>query len=143
MKTQVDSHDTAINDLKDQVQQADQENLLLRERVYELEKIARDLKFRDEEARRQNVIIQGIPEATYPKTKQSVTELLSSLGVKVSSATLSNIERIGKFTDGKHKPRPVKVKFLSTISKQEMYKNISKLKDNEKWGHVSINLSRI
>ena len=112
--------------------------MLLRERVYELEKIARDLSFRDEEARRQNIIIQGISEANYPKTKQAVTELLSTLGVKVSSATVSNIQRIGKLVEGNRKPRPVEVKFLSTMSKQELFKNINKLKDADKWKNISI-----
>ena len=133
VETTVDGHDSAITEMQDRISQADQENMLLRERVYELEKIARDLSFRDEEARRQNIIIQGISEANYPKTKQAVTELLSTLGVKVSSATVSNIQRIGKLVEGNRKPRLVKVKFLSTMSKQELFKNINKLKDADKW----------
>ena len=138
MKTNVDSHDSAITEMKERITQAEQENLLLRERVYNLEKIARDLNFRHEEARRQNNIVQGIPEANYMKTKQSVTELLSIMGVQVSSATVSNLQRIGKYSEGKRKPRPIKVKFLSSISKQDLYKNIGKLKDVDKWKHVLI-----
>ena len=136
MKTQVDSMDTAILDMQNRISQA--ENMLLRERVYELEKIARDLNFRDEEARRQNIIIQGILEAPYPKTKQVVSDLLAVLGVKVSSTTVNSIQRIGKMTEGKRKPRPIKVKFLSAISKQDLYRSINKLKDEEKWKFVSI-----
>ena len=101
MKTRADGHDRAIADLQDRISQADRGNLFLRERVYELEKIARDLNFRDEEARRQNIIIQEIPEANYMKSKQAVTKLLSTLGVQVSSATVSNLHTVGKYVDGK------------------------------------------
>ena len=106
--------DAAISDMQERKKKP------FRERVYELEKVARDLNFRDEEARRQNSIMQRIPEATYLETKQAVTDLLSTLGIKVSSATVNNIQQVGKRPNGKHKPRPIKVKFLSSISKQDM-----------------------
>ena len=56
----------------------------------------------------------------------------------VLSTTVSNIQRVGEQQDGKCKPRPIKVKFLSTISMQDIYKNIQKLKDDDKWKYVSI-----
>ena len=134
----VETNDTDIKDMKERIAQADQETLALRERVYELEKMARDLNYRDEEIRRQNIIIQGIPESPYAKTKQVVTELLSVMGVKVSHLTVGNIQRIGKRNTDAKRPRPIKVKLLSTMSKQEIFKNIGKLKDEEKWQFISI-----
>ena len=107
MKLKVDAHDNAITEMQGRVSQADHENMLLRERVYNLEKIARDLSYRDEEARRQNIIIQGVPESAYLKTKQAVSDLLSTLGVKVLSTTVSNIQCLAKLAEGKRKPRPI------------------------------------
>ena len=65
----VDSRVTEIEDAFDamsmQFREMKEENLLLRKRVYQLEKVAKVCTDREEELKRQNIVIQGIPESPY------------------------------------------------------------------------------
>ena len=116
----------------------DAENMLLRKRLYQVEKDTKLCLGRDDDQKRQNILVQGIPESPSKKTKTDVTELLDYLGIKVSSATVVNIHRVGPKPKSPNHIRPVKVKFSSTLSKQELFKNIAKLKDSEKWKKIGI-----
>ena len=146
LKSQNDSSEIRLDDVDEKIDQLSlqfkelvSENMLLRKRVYQLEKVAKTCADRDEELKRQNILVQGIPESPYKKTKSDVTELLKFLGVEVSNATVTSIYRVGPKPKNQTRPRPVKIKFRSTLSKQDLFKNITKLKDNDKWKGIRIN----
>ena len=61
------------------------------------------------------------------------------LSIDMSPVTVVNIHRLGKQTTDASRPCPVKVTFFSNLTKQSLYKDISALKDNEKWNCISIN----
>ena len=138
----IDKRMTEIEDAFDamslQCKEMKEENLLLRKRVFLLEKSTKVCTDREEEMKRQNIIIQGIQESAYKKTKADVTSLLSHLGVDVNNQTVTSIYRVGPKPKNQAHSRPIKVKFASSLSKQEMFKNIKKLKDSEKWANIGI-----
>ena len=68
-----------------------------------------------------------------------MTELLTDLGIDITPMTVVNQRRLGKQSPDATRPRPIKVLFLSNLTKQSLFKNISQLKNNEKWKRVSIN----
>ena len=145
IKTKYDSADTKLTEVEDRLDdltkrfmELDAENMLLRERLYQVEKDTKLCLGRDDDQKRQNILVQGIPESPSKKTKTDVTELLDYLGIKVSSATVVNIHRVGPKPKSPNRIRHVKVKFSSTLSKQELFKNIAKLKDSEKCKKIGI-----
>ena len=65
-------------------------------------------------------------------------ELLSDLGIEMSPLTVINLHRLGKQSTEVPRQRPVKVLFLSNLTKQTLFRNISSLKDKDKWKKISI-----
>ena len=115
-----------------------QENAEQRKRIFELEKTGKRFHMLEEETLRKNLLIDGIPEGPFHTTKKSVIDILSTLGVNADSTTISNIHRIGKRNDKQKRPRTVVIKLHSILTKQDMFKSISKLKDSDKWSKISI-----
>ena len=71
--------------------------------------------------------------------KKQVTDLLNEIGVKLPAEAIVTASRLGSVTKGKsRRPRNILVKFNSTFWKQELFKNISKAKENEKWNGVHV-----
>ena len=58
-----------LNGLARHVKELDDENLSLRKRVYQLKKDSKICIDREEDQKRLNILIQGIPESAYKKTK--------------------------------------------------------------------------
>ena len=146
INSRCDGTDTRLEDIEEQLdlmstqmKELNSENMLLRKRVFQLEKVAKVCTEKKEELKRQNILIQGIVESPYKKTKSYVTDLLKFLGVNVNSSTVTSIYRVGPKRKKTGRSRPIKVKFSSNLSKQEMFKNITKLKDSEDWKGIGIN----
>ena len=118
--------------------EAKEEAKLLRKRLNEVENISQKFQKQDEDCKRRNIIIEGIKESSFQKTKEVVGELLTELGIEMSPVTVVNLHRLGKYTEDSTRQRPVKVLFLSNLTKQILFKNISKLKDKEKWNRITI-----
>ena len=137
--TRADDIEDKLNDLTKFVNELGEENLLLRKRVFQLEKDSKITMEREDEQKRMNILIQGIPESAYKKTKADVTELLEYLGIQVSSSTVTNIHRVGPEPKSQNYARQIKVKFTSTLSKQDLFQNIAKLKNSDKWKKIGIN----
>ena len=137
--TRLDEVDEKFDQLSIQLKELATENMLLRKRVYQLERTTKACADREEELKRQNILIQGISESPYKKTKADVTELLKFVEIDVNNTTVTSIYRIGPKPKNQNRCRPVKVKFGSTLSKQDLFKNIKKLKDSDKWKNIGIN----
>ena len=75
--------------------------------------------------KRQNILIQGIAESPCEKNKQDVTELLKLLGINFNSSIVTSIYRIGAKPKNQSRPRQIKLKLSSALSKQELFKNIT------------------
>ena len=98
--------------------------------VNKLEKVE---KTRDEEKRRSNIIIEGLKEDDRIHPRQQVGSLMADIGVIFTPENIPTVTRLGPMGRKGRKPRPILVKFSSYFYKQEIFKNISKLKDNQKW----------
>ena len=116
-----------------------EDNRKLRKRLNEVENVSQKFVRQEDEGRRRNIVVDGIKEASFQKTRETVTELLSDLGVEMSPYTVVNMHRLSKQSPTSPHQRPVKVIFLSNLTKQTMFKNIASLKDKEKWNRISIN----
>ena len=137
--------DDTVNNMEDKVNsvtadilELKSENLELRKRLYEAESINKRFIGSEQEGKRRNVIIDGIKEAPFHKTKSEVTDLLKELDIEVSQMTVINMYRLGQQRVDDKIPRPVMVKFNSNLTKQTLYKNIANLKDKERWSRISI-----
>ena len=133
----VNNFEQAMNLMSDDLKELKDENLQLRQRIYESENVNQRFVGIEEEGKRRNIIIDGINEAPFHKTKEAVTELCSTLGVELTLLTVVNMFRLGAQRADATQPRPVKVKFQSNLTKQILYKNISTLKEDEKWSRIS------
>ena len=138
LQNTVNTMEQALNVVGDEIKELKDENLKLRKRMYESESINQRFIGLEEEGKRWNIIIDGIKEAPFHKMKETVTELCAALGIEVSPLTVVNMYRLGQQRADAFQPRPVKVKFHSNLTKQMLYKNISSLKDEEKWSRISI-----
>ena len=134
----VNTLDEKYNAVTVDMKELKQENTDLRKRMYEAEGITQRFIGLEQEAKRRNIIIDGIKEAPFHKTKSEVASLLGELDIEASNVTVVNMYRLGKLRADKKQPRPVMVKLQSNMTKQTLYKNIANLKDNEKWARISI-----
>ena len=110
-----------------------EDNKNLRKRLNDVENVSQKLMRQEEESKRRNIIIEGIKETSFLKTKDTVAELLTDVCIEMSPLTVVNLHRLGKQIPELTRPRPIKVIFLSNLTKQYLYKKISQLKDVDKW----------
>ena len=106
--------------------------------MYSTENVTQRFLGLEQEGKRRNIIIDGIKEAPFHKTKNEVTFLLGELDVNVSDLTVINMYRLGRQRADDKQPWPVMVKLNSNLTKQNLDENIAKLKDNERWARISI-----
>ena len=125
--------EAAFDAMSLQFKEMREENLLLRKRVFQLEKATKMCVDREQELKRKNIIIQGIQESIYKKTKADVTSLL---GVDVNSHPVTNIYRVGPKT--KNHPVPSRESLHPLSPSKKRLKKIKKLHDSEKWSKVGI-----
>ena len=134
----VNNLEKTMTAMSDEVKVLKDENLKLRKRLHEAEKHKSKMYWSRRRRKRRSIIIDGIKEAPFRKTKEIVTELCLELGIELSPLTVVNMYRLGQQKADASQSRPVKVKFHSNLTKQLLYKNIFPPKDSDKWSRVSI-----
>ena len=92
----------------------------------------------DDDKRKYNMIFYGMKEQSTLPLRQQVNELFSDLGVTFTEAECDYIYRIGPVPQNKARPRPALVQLSKLRFKGEIFKNVHKLKDNDKWSRVHI-----
>ena len=103
-----------------------------------LQKVELKLNTDEEEAKRCMVLLEGIPEKTKSKPREIVANLLNELEVNFVESDIRAAYRMGQLQNNQNKGRAIKIKFSATYIKQEIYKNIHKLKGNKDWAGVVI-----
>ncbi|KAK4322085.1 hypothetical protein Pmani_007138 [Petrolisthes manimaculis] len=101
-------------------------------------------ELRDEEARRNNIIIYGIPESQEkegPKRRDSDQEVVVKLfqevlEVKLNQTSLVKIIRLGKREESVAKPRPLLVGLDSPILKRDVLLQTKKLKGKDEYKDI-------
>ena len=68
-----------------------------------------------------------------------VDELFTDLDVGFTTQDIDVCHRIGTKRDGQGRPRPTIAKFVTLQQKQSIFKNISRLKNSQKWASTYIN----
>ena len=80
------------------------------------------VEYLDNQSRRDNLVIRGIPEMkgeTKEECEEEVIKLGQQIGVKLSRADFTRAHRVQSKTDG---PRPIVAKFTSCRKREEMLK---------------------
>ena len=90
----------------------------------------------DNDKRKFNMILYGIKEQCTPPIRQQVNELFLDLGVTFTEAECDY--RIGPVPQNKDRPRPDLIQLTKLSYKGQIFKNVHKLKDNDKWSRVHI-----
>ena len=103
-----------------------------------IERQEKRLDSMDEERRRLNLIIDGIPENDTKNIKTTIGELFRDLDLSLQlSDTITVYRMVAKTTTGR--PRSVMVRLNSPLQKAEIYRNVSKLAKNRTWKGVYLN----
>ena len=96
----------------------------------------------EEDKRKTNLILDGVVEQDNENVREIVSSLLVDLGVSFGLQDVVNAYRLGQKRDtvtGRPRARPIIMKLKSSDLKAEIYRNISKLKDNLKWKKIYLN----
>lgn len=98
----------------------------------------------DRKARENNIVVYGVPEeASNNRTEEQehderfVQKVLSSCGVDDSTDKIRKVFRLGKLKVA-GKQRPLLVQFRETQIKSDLYKNISRLKNEPEMNNITI-----
>ena len=91
-----------------------------------------------EETERCSVLLEGVLEKTKIKPREIASNLLKELGINHVDSDIRVASRMGQLQNNQRKGRAIKIKFSATFFKQEIYKNISKLKGNNNWEGIIV-----
>ena len=130
LKTTVTTLEGAVNDLTEQVKEVRKD---VKQQAATTVKLERSDKIKEDEKRRSNIIIEGMKEDSRLHPRQQVESLFKDIGVTIPQEGIPTVTRLGPIGRKGRKPRPVLIKFTSYFHKQEIFKNIAKLKTKEKW----------
>ena len=99
-----------------------------------------DVKYQreEDEVMRCQLLIDGVKEQGTKRPKTVIINLLKDLGVDFSDSDIKSAYRLGPLNDKSSRPRSIKVQFVNSHFKYEIFKNIQKLKDKESWKGVHI-----
>ena len=91
------------------------------------------------ERKKQNLIIEGLPESSDVNAKDAVNALLKSICVNFQAQILTafRLGTVNKQTT-RPRPRPILVKLATQANKFDIYKNVKKLKDTDNTKKVYI-----
>ena len=97
----------------------------------------------DNDKRMYNLVLHGIKEQNTPPPppppRQVVNDLFTDLGVPFSQADCDYIYRIGpNQQQNKDRARPILIQLTKLRHKGEVFRNVHKLKDQDKWARVHI-----
>ena len=130
---QIDDTVTTLDEKYDiiaaDIQELRDENIELKKRLYMAENIHQRFVGMEQENKRRNIIIDGIKEAPFHQTKGEIISLLGELDIEASELTVINMYRLGRQRADDKYPRPIMIKFMSNLTKQNLYKNIANLKE--------------
>ena len=136
LKATVNTSEGTVYNLSDEIEKL-KRNAHTQKKI--TEQLQRAGKQAEEERRRPNVILEGVPEDKNIHPRKQVSDLLSEIGVKPSPECIVTASRLGAVPKGKsRRPRYILVKFSTPFWKQEIFRNINKAKDNEKWCGVHV-----
>ena len=90
------------------------------------------------ERRSHNLIIEGLPEDAYEDIRSKVNELFNDLGLSFTIDWCDSIYRLGPRRQATTRPRPVMVVFPFLRHKSKIFKNLHKLKTQDKWKRIYI-----
>ena len=120
----------AVNELTEEIKTVQQDMKLHKTNMQKLQKNG---KVREDEKRKTNIIIEGLKEDAKLHPRQQVGSLLKDIGVTIPQENIPTVTRLGPIGGKGKKPRPILVKFSSNYYKQEVFKNIAKLQNQDKW----------
>ena len=142
LQSQVKSVEKGLTDANDRVENAEKEmgeaanDFHHKTKVFQ--KVEMRLNAEEEEAKRCMVLLEGIPERTKLKPREIATNLLNELEINFVESDIRAAYRLGQLQDKQKRGRTIKVKLSASYIKQEIYKNINKLKGNRSWEGVII-----
>lgn len=117
IKRELVKHTETIGELKNKINVLELEN----------SEIKKELRITQRKIKKNNIIIFGLPDDEELDVKTQVKALAAnSLGVTLEEIEIDNVYRIG--TKKVNKPRAVIVELVRNIKKQEIFKNVTKLK---------------
>ena len=89
--------------------------------------------------KRRNIVIEGIKESDNLNLRDQLDELFKELKVSFKSIETEACYRLGERKEYQKRPRPIMVRFATIRQKQQVYANITNLKNNKsKWEYTSI-----
>ena len=142
LQSQVKSVEKGLTDANDRVENAEKEmgeaanDFHHKTKVFQ--KVEMRLNAEEEEAKRCMVLLEGIPERTKLKPREIAANLLNELEINFVESDIRAAYRLGQLQDKQKRGRTIKVKLSASYIKQEIYKNINKLKGNRSWEGVII-----
>ena len=129
LKTTVTTLEGAVSSLTDEVNEVKKE---LKQTTKTTKKLEKSDKIRYDDKRRSNIIIEGLKEDTRVHPRQQVESLFKDIGVTIPQESVPTVTRLGPIGRKGKKQRPTLVKFTSHFHKQEIFKNVAKLKKKGK-----------
>ena len=103
-----------------------------------LHKVEAKINADGEETERCSVLLEGVLEKRKRKPREIASNLLKELGINHVDSDIRVASRMGQLQNNQRKGRAIKIKFSATFFKQEIYKNISKLKGNNNWEGIIV-----
>ena len=137
LKERCDSAEKRLSDGETTCKQLRIENLrLLRSSYKDRERI----RHTEEAAKRENIIIEGVPEVAGETPRKVIHNLLVDIGaigagVKVS---LESAFRIGRVRAAASSPRNILIRFKDIDNKIALFQNVNKMRHLNKWKKVYI-----
>ena len=129
------SMERSLNEFTDRVVTLEQENQTQASNIKQLEK---KVEILEHAARSHNVIVEGILEEKNENIRQKIDELFEQLDLPFDSDWVDSVYRIGVRNDNTKRPRAIKVNFPFLRYRNELFRNLHKLKLNQKYKKVYV-----
>ena len=103
------------------------------------DKLERQFNKDEEELKRSLLLLDGINERNRKRPMVVIQTLLKDLNIPFRDGDIKSAYRIGALKTGISGPRTIRVQFMNSSMKGDIFKNISKLKKNKAWKGVHLN----
>ena len=100
-----------------------------------IDKLVECLDSMEKRQKKHNMIIEGVKEKQNENLRLIIDEMLEDMGVSFNVEWVDCIYRVGPKKQGIDR-RPIMINFPFLSYKHEIFRNIYKLKDNQKWRGV-------
>lgn len=132
ISSKLQTMDTKLEKITDEVVKLRKENDALRERVTKQDK---QIELLEREARRNNLIIHGVTDDENERmegTEHKVVEIIKRTGVDIAAdREIDDARRMGRYREGN--TRPIQVKLTRGNKKAEILKQARNLKGTDIW----------